>query len=79
LPSNLTNSPFVLAASSLGPRSLSLNHVGGEASKGGDDGVRLGRDWTCSPCGELRGGAATVMPLCYKDGTCRSRYGDGRS
>ena len=32
------NSPFLLAASSLGPCSSSLNHVGGEAPKGGVDG-----------------------------------------
>jgi hypothetical protein len=37
-PCNLVNSPFVLVESSLAPCSLSLNHGGGEASKGGDNG-----------------------------------------
>jgi hypothetical protein len=38
LPYNLVNSTFLVAASSLAPRSSNLNHGGGEASKGGDDG-----------------------------------------
>ena len=73
LPCNLANSPFLLATSSLGPRSSSLNHVGGEASKGGDDGAGPGRDRVGSSHGEPGGGAATVVPLHYGDGTRRSR------
>ena len=64
LPCNLVNSPFLLAASSLAPRSSSLNHGSREASKGGDDGVGPGHDQAGSPCREPRGGVAAVMPLC---------------
>ena len=63
MPCNLANSSFLLAASSLGPRSSSLNHVGGEVSKGGDDGVGPGRDQAGSPRRESGGGATAVVPL----------------
>ena len=73
LPCNLANSSSLLAASSLGPRSSSLNHVGGEASKGGDDGVEPRRDQAGSPCGEPRGKVAMVVPLRCGDTTRLSR------
>ena len=44
LPYNLANSPFLLAASSLGPHSSSLNHGSREPSKEEDDGVGPIRD-----------------------------------
>ena len=63
LPCNLANSPFLLAAASLGTRSSSLNHVSREASKEGDDGAGPGCDQVGSPCGEPRGEATAVVPL----------------
>ena len=56
LPCNHTNSPFLLAASSIAPCSSSLNHGVGEASKGGDDGAGPRRDQTGSPHGEREAG-----------------------
>ena len=73
LPCNLANSPFLLVASSLAPRSSSLNRGGGEASKRGDDGAGPGCDQPDSPCKELGDGAAAVVPLCYGDGTGQSQ------
>ena len=70
---NLENSPFLLAASSLGPHSSSLNHVRGEASKGGDDGAGPRRDQVGSLRGELGGRAAVDVPLRYGNGAHRSQ------
>ena len=61
LPCNLANSPFLLFASFLAPRSSSLNHGGEEASKGGDDVAGPGCDLAGSPRGELGGRAAAVV------------------
>ena len=73
LPCNLANSPFLLATSSLGPRSSSLNHVDGEASKRGDHGAGPRHDQVGSPCGEPRGKVAMVVPLRCGDTTRLSR------
>ena len=70
---NLAKSPFLLAASSVGPRSSSLDHVGGEASKGGDGGVGPWCEYAGFPHGEPRGSMAMVMPLHCGDGTCHSQ------